>query len=92
MSINFSLVRGNIIKKWSVGTTELYNSTKKRQYSFDILKALFVQHSSDYETSDSDRKGNRNIYPDAVKHDRIRLIDPRVANYDVFTIVYLKSS
>ena len=25
----------------SVGTTELYNSTKKWQYSFDILKSFF---------------------------------------------------
>ena len=44
----------------------LYNSTKKRQHYFDILKAFFVRHSSEYKTSDSDRKVNRNIYPDAV--------------------------
>ena len=44
----------------------LYNSTKKRQHYFDILKAFFVRRSSEYKTSDSDRKVNRNIYPDAV--------------------------
>ena len=55
----------------------LYNSTKKRQHYFDILKAFFVRHSSEYKTSDSDRKVNRNIYPDAVTRDRMRLIDPK---------------
>ena len=54
-----------------------YNSTKKRQHYFDILKAFFVRHSSEYTTSDSDRKVNRNIYPDAVTRDRMRLIDPK---------------
>ena len=54
-----------------------YNSTKKRQHYFDILKAFFVRHSSEYKTSDSDRKVNRNIYPDAVTRDRMRLIDPK---------------
>ena len=44
------------------------NSTKKRQHYFDILKAFFVRHSSEYKTSDSDRKVNRNIYPDAVTY------------------------
>ena len=51
---------------------------KKRQHYFDILKAFFlVRHSSEYKTSDSDRKVNRNIYPDAVTRDRMRLIDPK---------------
>ena len=68
------------IKLMSVGTTELYNSTKKRQHYFDILKAFFVRHSSEYKMLDCDRKVNRNIYPDAVPRDRMRLIDPRVAN------------
>ena len=54
-----------------------HNSTKKRQHYFDILKAFFVRHSSEYKTSDSDRKVNRNIYPDAVTRDRMRLIDPK---------------
>ena len=53
------------------------NSTKKRQHYLDILKAFFVRHSSEYKTSDSDRKVNRNIYPDAVTRDRMRLIDPK---------------
>ena len=30
---------------------ECYNSTKKRQHYFDILKAFFVRHSSEYKTS-----------------------------------------
>ena len=53
---------------------ELYNSTRKRQHYFDILKAFFVRHSSEYKTSDSDRKVNRNIYPDAVTRDRMHLL------------------
>ena len=55
----------------------LYNSTKKPQNYFDILKAFFIRHSSEYKTSDSDRKVNRNIYPEAVTRDRMRLIDPK---------------
>ena len=42
-----------------------------------MLKAFFFRHSSEYKTSDSDRKVNRNIYPDAVTRDRMRLIDPK---------------
>ena len=34
---------------------------KKREHSFSMLKAFFIRHSSEYETSDSDRKVNRNI-------------------------------
>ena len=56
---------------------EYYNSTKKRQHYFDILKAFFVRHSSEYKTSDSYGKLNRNVYPDAVTRDRMRLIDPK---------------
>ena len=36
-------------------------SSKKRKHSFSILKAFFVRHSSEYETSDNDRKVKRNI-------------------------------
>ena len=67
---NYFLTRFNALKE-SVGTTELYNSTKKRQHYLDI------RHSSEYKTSDSDRRANRNIYPDTVTHDRMRLIDPK---------------
>ena len=49
------------INEKSVGTTELHYSTKKREHCFSILKAFFVRHSSEYETSDSDRKVKRNI-------------------------------
>ena len=45
----------------SVGTTELHYSTKKREHCFSILKAYFVRHSSEYGTSDSDRKVKRSI-------------------------------
>ena len=41
------------------------------------LKFFFVRHSSEYETLDSDLKVNRNIYPDAVAYDRMRLIGPK---------------
>ena len=44
---------------------QFYCSTDKWQQPFDILKAFFVRHSSEYKTSDSDRKVDRNIYPDA---------------------------
>ena len=54
-----------------------FNSTAKQQHYFDILKAFFVRYSSEYKTSDSDRKVNRNIYPDAATRDRMRLIDPK---------------
>ena len=37
-------------------TKFLYNSTKKRQHYFDILKAFFVRHSSEYKTSDSEAR------------------------------------
>ena len=40
----------------SVGTTGFHYSMKKREHSFNILKACFVRHSSEYETSDNDRK------------------------------------
>ena len=50
---------------------------KKRQHFFDILKASFDEQSSECKTSDSDRKVTQNIYPDAVTHDRMHLIDPK---------------
>ena len=34
-----------------------------------IEKLIFVRHSSEHETSNSDRKVNRNIYPDAGSRD-----------------------
>ena len=54
------LLCNDIFEKY-VGTTELHYSTKKRKHSFGILKAFFVRYSSEYETSDNDRKVNRNI-------------------------------
>ena len=72
---SFKEVYNNIpaipLLKRSVGTTELYHSTKKRQDSFDILKSFFIRHSSEYKTSDSDQKVNRNIFPDADTRDRM---------------------
>ena len=50
-----------IVREKSVGTTELHYSAKKRKHSFSTLKAFFIRHSSEYETSDNDRKVNRNI-------------------------------
>ena len=49
------------IREKSVGTTELDYSTKKRKHCLTVLKAFFVRPSSEYETSDSDRKVNPNI-------------------------------
>ena len=50
------------LRRQSVGTIELYKSLKKRQHSFDKLKSFFfVRDLSEYETSDSDLKVNRNI-------------------------------
>ena len=43
------------------------------------------------KTSDSDLKVNRNIYPDAVTCDRMRLIGPKCDQLGPITIVYLKS-
>ena len=62
------------------------------QHFLTYLKAFFVRYSSEYETSDSDRKVNRNIQPNAATRDRTRRVGPKVANKDLFTIVYLKSS
>ena len=43
------------------------------------------------KTSDSDLKINRNIYPDAVTCDRVRLIGPNCDQLGPINIVYLKS-
>ena len=43
------------------------------------------------KTSDNDLKVNRNIYPDAVTCDRMRLIGPKCDQLGPSTIVYLKS-
>ena len=43
-------------------------------------------------TSDSDLKVNRNIYPDAVKCDRMRQIGPESDQLGPINIVYLKSA
>ena len=43
------------------------------------------------KTSDSDLKVNRNIYPDAVRCDRVRLIGPKCDQLGPITTVYLKS-
>ena len=60
---------------WTLGIA--FQQHEKAATYFDILKAFFVRHSSEYKTSDSGRKVNRNIYPDAVTRDRMRLIDPK---------------
>ena len=43
------------------------------------------------KTSGNDLKVNRNIYPDAVTCDRMRLIDPKCDQLGPINIVYLKS-
>ena len=64
---------------------------KKRQNYFDTLKAFFVRHTSEYKTSDSDRKVNRKIYPDAVTRDGMCLIDPKSGQLELFVIAYVNS-
>ena len=39
-----------------------FTTARKRVKISYILKAFFVQHSSEYETSDSDRKVIQNLY------------------------------
>ena len=43
------------------------------------------------KTSDNDLKINRNIYPDALTFDRMRLIGPKCDQLGPITIVFLKS-
>ena len=72
----------------------LQNSTTARKGGnalLTYLKAFFVRHESEYVTSDSDLKVNRNIYPDAVSCDRMRLIGPKCHQLGPINIVYLKS-
>ena len=70
---------GDFFKSPNLTSTEnQYNSTKSGNIILTyILKAFFARHSSEYKTSDSDRKVNRNIYPDAVTRDRTSLIDTK---------------
>ena len=42
------------------------------------------------KTSDSDLKVNRNIYPDAITCDRMRLIGPKCDELGHINVVYLK--
>ena len=74
---NFNHQQGEYGAHISSLLTMHINSTKERQHYFDILKAFFVRHSSEYKTLDSDQKVNRNIYPDAGTRDKMRLIDPK---------------
>ena len=39
-----------------------FSTTRKSGNISHILKAFFVRHSSEYETSDSDRKDIQNLY------------------------------
>ena len=43
------------------------------------------------KTSDSDLNFSRSLYPDVVSVIGCVVLAPRVANYDLLTIVYLKS-
>ena len=63
-------VRGllvGIINVKSLGTTELWYSAKSGNISH-ILKAFFVRHSSEYETSDNDRNVIQNLYSQTWLH------------------------
>ena len=62
-----------------------FNSMKKREHSLSILKRFFVQHSSEYETSDSDRKVNRNIFSKEFSLRRFRAIVKFCSTSRLFT-------
>ena len=56
------------------------------------LKAFFSSDNHQIvKTSDSNLKVNRNVYPDAVTCDRMRLIGPKCDQLGPITIFYLKS-
>ena len=55
----------------------LLQQHEKAAILFWHTESFFALHSSEYKASDSHRKVNRNIYPDAVTRDRMRLIDPK---------------
>ena len=42
-----------------------------------MLEAFLIRLSSEYATSDSDQKVNRNIYPDAATRNKMPLIGPK---------------
>ena len=73
---------------------ELFYFTTARK-SGNILLTYEKLFSSDthqsMKMSDSDLKVNRNIYPDAVTCDRMRLIGPKCDQLGPINIVYLKS-
>ena len=69
-----------INNKLSIGTTELYHSTKKRQHSFTYLTACSSDTHQSMKTSDSNLKVNRNIYQNAVNVIGCVLLAPSVAN------------
>ena len=53
------------------------NFTTTRNSGNNLLtycKAFFVRHSSEHKMSDNDRKVDRNIFPDAVTRDGIRVL------------------
>ena len=58
---------------------------------FTYLKAFLSSDTQSMKTSDSDVKVNRNIYPDAVTCDRMRLIGPKCDQLGPINIVSLKS-
>ena len=69
--IDISLLHKTLSEKF-VGNTELRYSTKKRHHVLGILKSCFgptLIRVWEYESSDSDRKVNRNISPDADTRD-----------------------
>ena len=55
----------------------LQNFTTALATFLGTLKSFFARHSSEYQTSDSDRKINRNVLPDEDIRDRTRLTGPK---------------
>ena len=54
------LIEGKFVK--SLLVLQNFSTARKSGKISHILKAFFVRHSSEYETSDSDRKVIKNLY------------------------------
>ena len=68
-----------------------FNTARKSGNILYILNAFSSDTHQSMKTSDSDLQVNRNIYPDAVTCNRMRLIGPKCDQLGPINIVSLKS-